>query len=66
MLTISPKAGSDPARFKRWLVARNKEQHPDQPLPDEYTSSEQHGNNKTTLILSGIVLGLTALIIYEI
>ena len=49
---------SDQARFKRWLVAR--EQHPDQPLPDEYTSSE-HENNKTTLILSGIVLGFNHL-----
>ena len=57
---------SDPARFTRWLVARDKEQHPDQPLPDEYTSSEQHENNKTTLIVGGIVSGLTALIIYEI
>ena len=57
---------SDPARFTRWLVARDKEQHPDQPLPDEYTSSEQHENNKTTLIVGGIVLGLTALIIYQI
>ena len=66
---------SDPARFKRWLAARDKEQHPDQPLPDEYTSSEQHENKKkkkkkkkkkTTLIVGGIVLGLTALIIYEI
>ena len=37
-----------------------------QPLPDEYTSSEQLENNKTTLIVGGIVLGLTAIIIYEI
>ena len=43
-----------------------KKEHPNQPLPDEYTSSEQHENNKTTLIVGGIVLGLTALIIYEI
>ena len=43
-----------------------KQEHPDQPLPDEYPSSEQHENNKTTLIVGGIVLGLTALIIYEI
>ena len=57
---------SDPARFKRWLAARDKEQHPYQPLPDKYTSSEQHENKKTTLIVGGIVLGLTALIIYEI
>ena len=40
-----------------------KKEHPNQPLPDEYTISEQHENNKTTLIVGGIVLGLTALII---
>ena len=44
-----------------------KKEQPHQPLPDEYTSSEQHEKkNKTTLIVGGIVLGLTALIIYEI
>ena len=37
---------------KRW----SKKEHPDQPtaeqaLPDEYTSGEQHENNKTTLIV---------------
>ena len=43
-----------------------EKEHPNQQLPDDYTSSKQHGNNKTTLIVQGIVLGLTALIIYEI
>ena len=43
-----------------------KQEHPDQPQPDEYPSSEQHENNKTTLIVGGIVLGLTVLIIYKI
>ena len=47
----------------RSTPARLETKHPDQPLPDEYPSSEQHENNKTTLIVGGIVLGLTALII---
>ena len=51
--------------------ADRKKEHPDQPtaeqaLPDEYPISEQHENNKTTLIVGSIVLDLTALIIYEI
>ena len=62
--TSSGKTNTPKKEDQRWSGWK----HPNQPLPDEYTSSEQHENNKnkTTLIVGGIVLGLTALITYEI
>ena len=67
------KISADPDSFERYLADRSMEdimqpgaQHPVQPAPGKPTTSEQHEDKKNTLIIGGIVLGLTALIIYEI
>ena len=49
---------------KRWAGFQKK--HPNQLIPANYTTSEQHETNKTTLITFGVVAGLDSLIIYEI
>ena len=62
--TTSFKVGSIESN---WFADRSMEKKicQDQCRPG-WINSEQHENNKTTLIVGGIVLGLTALIIYEI
>ena len=49
---------------KRW--AGCKKAHPTQLIPANYTTSDQHEKNKTTLITFGVVAGLASLIIYAI